>query len=230
MLVSFVPRLSTLCCTVKRVKKLGVQQVQHFPFPSPPPTDALRAAIRNLRRLGSLSSSNFHELSHEAAVRALNSLQGKDSEAARKQAADLDEGRLTAVGLAAASYPVSVRFGKMLALGNELGCVALVATLVAALSVRAPFLRVVDTEEANNAEKPVGTAINDSAEEEDADGPTKAAETVVRFLNIHQAHGKWACGDSDALSVLNTLGAYLFHRKVKTYTASELCVAIAFAR
>ena len=48
---------------VMRVKKLGVQSVQDFPFPSPPAIATLRTAVRNLRRLGSLSSDNFFKYS-----------------------------------------------------------------------------------------------------------------------------------------------------------------------
>eukprot|EP00750_Incisomonas_marina_P000046 INCI1003.1.p1 GENE.INCI1003.1~~INCI1003.1.p1 ORF type:complete len:1203 (+),score=238.03 INCI1003.1:512-3610(+) len=215
---------------VVRVKKLGVESVQDFPFPTPPATSALRAAVRNLRRLGSLSSSHFFKTSNEKAVAALNKNGGDERE--RNVEDDVDEGRLTAIGLAAASYPVTVRFGKMLALGKELKCLALVVTLVAALSVRAPFLRVVDEKPTGEREKAKaigvdgvvsvkhtsessGAPVAENAEEdfdgEDADG----GETHVRFLNIHQAHGKWANGESDALSVLNTLGAYLFNRKAR---------------
>lgn len=216
------------------MKKLGVESVQHFPFPSPPQVDALRTAIRNLRRLGSLSSSNFFKSKNESAVAALNKSDGDGPTNVEDR---LDEGRLTAIGLAAAAYPVSVRFGKMLALGKELNCLALVVTLVAALSVRAPFLRVVDESKPIPEKKHGGSdgvVSVDGADPEQGDesddvaleeGDDTAGETNVRFLNIHQAHGKWANGESDALSVLNTLGAYLFHKRVcwcNTLTSSSL--------
>ena len=182
--------------------------MQTFPFPSPPPTDALRAAVRNLRRLGSLSSSTYFQSAHEAAIAALNRAERGPSEGT--SATDLDEGRLTSIGRAAAQFPVSVRLGKMLALGRELQCVALVATLVAALSVRAPYLRVVDSQSEEQTKTGNSFAgIVDVKEHSEEQAPT--AESHVRYLNVRQAHGKWGCGESDALSVLNTLGAYLYH-------------------
>lgn len=89
-----------MSCPWLRVKKLGVESVQDFPFPTPPATAALRAAVRNLRRLGSLSSSHFFKTSNEKAVAALNKNGGDERE--RSVEDDVDEGRLTAIGLAAA--------------------------------------------------------------------------------------------------------------------------------
>ena len=93
-----------------------MQSVQHFPFPSPPAASTLRNAVRNLRRLGSLSTSNFSKKADEQALAVLNKTGTNTAAVADSEAAvvedtqsienRVDEGRLTAIGLAAAQYVV----------------------------------------------------------------------------------------------------------------------------
>lgn len=102
---------------VLQMKAMSIHKVVNFPFPSPPDLVQLKIAERRLRLLGALS-------------------------ALKPGTEDDFSGRLTPLGQAISLFPVSPRFGKMLALSEQHDLLALTVCLVAALSVQEVLLEV----------------------------------------------------------------------------------------
>uniref|UniRef100_A0A8C5PBB8 Activating signal cointegrator 1 complex subunit 3 n=1 Tax=Leptobrachium leishanense TaxID=445787 RepID=A0A8C5PBB8_9ANUR len=105
---------------VLQMKDLNIEKVVNFPFPTPPSADALIAAEELLISLGALQEP--------PKVGRLKDL----------QKAKLSS-PITALGKTMASFPVSPRYAKMLALGKQHGCLPYVITIVAAMTVRELF-------------------------------------------------------------------------------------------
>ena len=84
---------SALSSVVLRLKRLHIDRVFEFPFPNPPPSRSMKRAVRELTELG-LMSRVEPSLEHDMEV----------------------EGELTTLGRRAATFPVSPRYGKFLAL------------------------------------------------------------------------------------------------------------------
>ncbi|KAM9330878.1 putative ATP-dependent RNA helicase DHX37 [Gastrophryne carolinensis] len=105
---------------VLQMKDLNIEKVVNFPFPTPPSTDALIAAEELLSSLGALQMPQK-----------------------TKRLKDLQKAKLsspiTPLGRTMASFPVSPRYAKMLALGKQHDCLPYVITIVAAMTVRELF-------------------------------------------------------------------------------------------
>ncbi|OCU02001.1 hypothetical protein XELAEV_18007760mg [Xenopus laevis] len=108
---------------VLQMKDLNIEKVVNFPFPTPPPADALIAAEELLISLGALQEP--------PKTGRLNDL----------QKAKLSS-PITALGKTMASFPVAPRYAKMLALGRQHECLPYVITIVAAMTVRELFEEV----------------------------------------------------------------------------------------
>ncbi|KAK3913986.1 putative ATP-dependent RNA helicase kurz [Frankliniella fusca] len=113
---------------VLQMKSMSIHKVINFPFPSAPDLMQIKVAERRLRLLGALTAP----------------AQGKE---------DDYSGKLTSLGQAISAFPVSPRFGKMLALSHQHDLLALTVCLVAALSVQEVLLEVAISDEmtANSA-------------------------------------------------------------------------------
>ncbi|XP_068099941.1 probable ATP-dependent RNA helicase DHX37 [Hyperolius riggenbachi] len=105
---------------VLQMKDLNIEKVVNFPFPTPPSADALIAAEELLISLGALQEP--------PKIGRLKDL----------QKAKLSS-PITALGRTMASFPVSPRYAKMLALGKQYDCLPYVITIVAAMTVRELF-------------------------------------------------------------------------------------------
>ncbi|XP_077457167.1 putative ATP-dependent RNA helicase DHX37 [Stigmatopora argus] len=105
---------------VLQMKDLNIEKVINFPFPTPPPTEALVAAEQLLTSLGALKEP-------PQVGRA------KEIQTARLSCP------ITPLGRAMASFPVAPRYAKMLALGQQQGCLPYVIAVVAAMTVREIF-------------------------------------------------------------------------------------------
>ena len=92
---------------VLQMKAMCIDKVVNFPFPTPPNAESLKAAEDLLIALGALETAE----------------KGKAS-------------RVTALGKTMAAFPVSPRFGKMLALAEQQDLLVYVVALVSALSVQ----------------------------------------------------------------------------------------------
>ncbi|XP_062814503.1 probable ATP-dependent RNA helicase DHX37 [Anolis carolinensis] len=105
---------------ILQMKALNIDKVINFPFPTPPPTEALVAAEELLIALGALQEP-------------------PKSGSLRK----LQEAKLSCpispLGAMMAAFPVSPRYAKMLALSQKHHCLPYVIALVSALTVREFF-------------------------------------------------------------------------------------------
>lgn len=114
-----------------QMKCMGIDKVINFPFPSPPDLVQLQVAEQNLKLLGALEV---------ATVSSTNST--KSSEELTK---------VTALGQAIAAFPVSPRFGKMLALSHQHNLLQYTVCMVAALSVQEVLLETPASDPADSA-------------------------------------------------------------------------------
>uniref|UniRef100_A0AAV2MNM6 Ubiquitin recognition factor in ER-associated degradation protein 1 n=1 Tax=Knipowitschia caucasica TaxID=637954 RepID=A0AAV2MNM6_KNICA len=106
---------------VLQMKDLNIDKVVNFPFPTPPSTEALIAAEQLLISLGALQ-----EPPRTGSVKQM------------KQARLCCP--ISPLGRAMASFPVSPRYAKMLALGKQQDCLPYVIAVVAAMTVREIFV------------------------------------------------------------------------------------------
>ncbi|XP_069379136.1 probable ATP-dependent RNA helicase DHX37 [Paralichthys olivaceus] len=105
---------------VLQMKDLNIEKVVNFPFPTTPSTEALVAAEQLLISLGALKEPPHTERVKEMQRARLSS-------------------PITPLGRAMASFPVSPRYAKMLALGKQQDCLPYVIAVVAAMTVREIF-------------------------------------------------------------------------------------------
>uniref|UniRef100_A0A8C7GWP7 RNA helicase n=1 Tax=Oncorhynchus kisutch TaxID=8019 RepID=A0A8C7GWP7_ONCKI len=105
---------------VLQMKDLNIDKVVNFPFPTTPSAEALVAAEQLLVSLGALE-----EPPRTGRV--------KEMERARLSCP------ISPLGRAMASFPVSPRYAKMLALGKQQDCLPYVIAVVAAMTVREIF-------------------------------------------------------------------------------------------
>jgi ATP-dependent RNA helicase DHX37/DHR1 len=143
---------------VLQMKAMAIDQVVNFPFPTPPDRRALRKAEELLTHLGALEQATSTRM------------------VAGVQQAGSAGGRITVLGKAMASYPVSPRFAKMLAIGSQHGCLPYVVAIVAALSVGDPFIH----------EQSVNAAYDDDDDddEDNVDGAQRRTERKAELAGI----------------------------------------------
>lgn len=167
-----------------QMKVIGIEKVSKFPFPSPPDQTQLDAAETRLKMLGALQDKTL--------------IKGNTTETVVE---------LTKLGRNIARFPVSPRFGKMLALSNQGGLLPYMVILVASLSIPNVFVE-------NLPE--VAELANDEEdnENEDNEEKNKARENQEKYRTVRH---KWA-GDGesrllgDAMVLLKAVGACLFEK------------------
>uniref|UniRef100_A0A8D2N8U7 Helicase ATP-binding domain-containing protein n=1 Tax=Zonotrichia albicollis TaxID=44394 RepID=A0A8D2N8U7_ZONAL len=99
---------------ILQMKALNIEKVINFPFPSPPPTEALAAAEELLIALGALK-----ELKQQLAAKL--------------------SCPISPLGRVMATFPVAPRYAKMLALSRQQQCLPYTITIVSAMTVRELF-------------------------------------------------------------------------------------------
>ncbi|XP_075754590.1 putative ATP-dependent RNA helicase DHX37 isoform X2 [Pelodiscus sinensis] len=105
---------------VLQMKALNIEKVINFPFPTPPPTEALAAAEELLIALGALQKPPKTGRLKELQVAKLSC-------------------PISSLGITMASFPVAPRYAKMLALSKQHGCLPYAITIVSAMTVRELF-------------------------------------------------------------------------------------------
>ncbi|XP_068939394.1 probable ATP-dependent RNA helicase DHX37 [Petaurus breviceps papuanus] len=105
---------------VLQMKALNIEKVVNFPFPSPPPMEALVAAEELLTALGALQEP--------LQTGRLKQLQGAKLSCP-----------ISPLGRTMATFPVAPRYAKMLALSQQHECLPYVITIVAAMTIRELF-------------------------------------------------------------------------------------------
>ncbi|XP_074868935.1 putative ATP-dependent RNA helicase DHX37 isoform X2 [Carettochelys insculpta] len=105
---------------ILQMKALNIEKVINFPFPTPPPTEALAAAEELLIALGALQEPPKTGRLKELQIAKLSC-------------------PISPVGMTMASFPVAPRYAKMLALSKQHGCLPYAITIVSAMTVRELF-------------------------------------------------------------------------------------------
>ncbi|KAM9096732.1 probable ATP-dependent RNA helicase DHX37 [Sarcophilus harrisii] len=105
---------------VLQMKALNIEKVVNFPFPSPPPMEALVAAEELLMALGALQEPQQ--------TGRLKQLQGEKLSRP-----------ISPLGRTMAAFPVAPRYAKMLALAQQHECLPYIVTIVAAMTIRELF-------------------------------------------------------------------------------------------
>nr|XP_026651950.1 probable ATP-dependent RNA helicase DHX37 [Zonotrichia albicollis] len=105
---------------ILQMKALNIEKVINFPFPSPPPTEALAAAEELLIALGALKEPP---------------MTGR----LKQQLAAKLSCPISPLGRVMATFPVAPRYAKMLALSRQQQCLPYTITIVSAMTVRELF-------------------------------------------------------------------------------------------
>ncbi|NXO21638.1 DHX37 helicase, partial [Cisticola juncidis] len=105
---------------ILQMKALNIEKVINFPFPTPPPTEALAAAEELLIALGALKEP-------------------PTTGRLKQQLAAKLSCPISPLGRVMATFPVSPRYAKMLALSRQHNCLPYTITIVAAMTVRELF-------------------------------------------------------------------------------------------
>ncbi|NXQ26153.1 DHX37 helicase, partial [Alaudala cheleensis] len=105
---------------ILQMKALNIEKVINFPFPTPPPTEALAAAEELLIALGALKEPP---------------MTGR----LKQQLAAKLSCPISPLGRVMATFPVSPRYAKMLALSRQHDCLPYTITIVSAMTVRELF-------------------------------------------------------------------------------------------
>ncbi|NXP94403.1 DHX37 helicase, partial [Passerina amoena] len=105
---------------ILQMKALNIEKVINFPFPTPPPTEALAAAEELLIALGALKEPP---------------MTGR----LKQQLAAKLSCPISPLGRVMATFPVAPRYAKMLALSRQHQCLPYTITIVSAMTVRELF-------------------------------------------------------------------------------------------
>ncbi|NXE72018.1 DHX37 helicase, partial [Cochlearius cochlearius] len=105
---------------ILQMKALNIEKVINFPFPTPPPTEALAAAEELLIALGALKEPP---------------MTGR----LKQQLAAKLSCPISSLGRIMATFPVAPRYAKMLALSRQHDCLPYTITIVSAMTVRELF-------------------------------------------------------------------------------------------
>ncbi|NWV00927.1 DHX37 helicase, partial [Upupa epops] len=105
---------------ILQMKALNIEKVINFPFPTPPPTEALAAAEELLIALGALKEPP---------------MTGR----LKQQLAAKLSCPISPLGRIMATFPVAPRYAKMLALSRQHDCLPYTITIVSAMTVRELF-------------------------------------------------------------------------------------------
>ncbi|CBQ69096.1 related to ECM16-putative DEAH-box RNA helicase [Sporisorium reilianum SRZ2] len=108
---------------VLSMKAMNIDNVANFPFPTPPDRIALKKAEQVLTHLGALEAP------------------AQSSVSIGRNRRKLHHAQVTELGRTMALFPVSPRYAKMLAQGQQHGCLPYIVAMVAALSIGDPFIR-----------------------------------------------------------------------------------------
>ncbi|KAJ9094105.1 hypothetical protein QFC19_008057 [Naganishia cerealis] len=178
------------------MKSMNIDAVVNFPFPTPPDRQGLKKAETLLTHLGALE-------------RATKTILVKGVE----QSGTVG-GKITDLGKAMSTFPVTPRFAKMLVIGQQHGCLPYIIAIVSALSVGDPFLR----EEALGLQPEDEAEQNRELEEEipelshikSADLQAKEERKAKRraFYKSQQRYMALGNGSSDLFKLVALLGAY----------------------
>ncbi|KAE8267345.1 hypothetical protein A4X09_0g4992 [Tilletia walkeri] len=200
---------------VLQMKAMNIDQVTHFPFPTPPDRRTIADAEKTLVRLGALE---------EAEVVAGEQVPSYSITGVKKNSS---VARVTDLGKVMSYFPVAPRFGKMLVQGRKNGCLPYVIIVVAALTVGDPFisenlLDEGDSDDEDDGDRSKGGKKGKAALDwSDPDAvalanlnSAKMQEKEIRklqrkrYFKAHQQFAALGNGMSDVFRLLSIVGAY----------------------
>ncbi|CAN0007127.1 unnamed protein product [Ectocarpus fasciculatus] len=168
-----------------QMRTLGIEDVESFPFPTPPTAHAIRIALSSLSYIAAVSAPN----------------PASDNMLSVKPTAKRLVHKITALGKMLAKFPISARYAKMLVVAHRSTGLSptLVCALVAALTERPPFIS------RRNNFSLVGDKRKNDSESNDSDAHSEEDEKDDSPpLSFHPT--------SDAIARLRALGAYIHAR------------------
>ncbi|KAJ1913724.1 putative ATP-dependent RNA helicase DHR1 [Mycoemilia scoparia] len=194
---------------VLQMKSMHLDQIVNFPFPTAPQREVLAKSQRLLGWLGALEAGN------DAAV-AVSSGSVKKKDENKQKITEL--GRLMSV------FPIAPRFSKMLIIGQQHGCLPYIIAIVSGLSVGDPFIRDYHMQFASAGGRNSKNTTGDDYDDNDEDtkragsrGGKLSNEEIAEKENFKAMRSKFMKSQmmlmgnnclSDALKVLNAIGAY----------------------
>ncbi|KXN93411.1 Putative ATP-dependent RNA helicase PB1A10.06c [Leucoagaricus sp. SymC.cos] len=171
---------------VLQMKNMHIDTVVNFPFPTPPDRFALQQAEKVLLHLGALTRSTS-----AAPLETVGS-------------------QITDLGRTMALFPLSPRFSRMLAAGQQHRCMPYVIAIVSAMSVGDPFLYEesigVHDEMQNSSDEELSHLSSEAVK-------AKEMRRLRRKAYFQSQHKHASLGDfkSDMLKTLSVVGAYDYH-------------------
>ncbi|XP_071448431.1 probable ATP-dependent RNA helicase kurz [Hetaerina americana] len=191
-----------------QMKVMGIHKVVNFPFPSAPDLLQLRAAERRLVLLGALEVPKAEPYIFESKGKVVKNVQAEENEYVSQ---------VTQLGRVIGAFPVSPRFGKMLALSHQHeGLLPLTICLVASLSVQEVFLTP------QKADIPEGKKNEKDEKEEDTSAQNKKSASLgswcrLRWGGLRSGPNSVLLGDCGAL--IRAVGAAEYAR-----SSEEFCM------
>jgi ATP-dependent RNA helicase DHX37/DHR1 len=162
-----------------QMRSLGIQDVESFPFPTPPPLQKLRQALKLLINIGAISNTN---------KRIKEASQGSKEKKDAIRVLHNSGGKLTELGKLIAKFPITPRLAKIIIVAHQSGLLAHGLSLVACLAEKPPFT--------SNDNSQIGEV------DDDVD-PIELAEEDEKLRHALNYHP-----ESDALARLRAFGAY----------------------
>jgi ATP-dependent RNA helicase DHX37/DHR1 len=168
---------------VLQMKSMGVLEVTSFPFPEPPPSTAIRAALAALAALGATAAAAANS-NDESAVAQTNI-----------------ELPVTPLGRLLSRLPISPRIGKFLLAARRSKMLPHALPLAAMLALPEPFAQP----DGGQLRGDMAAAGGDAPAMRQCSGVAAGGCGVCGNLQVMAAR-RWVCMDSDALCLL---GVYL---------------------
>lgn len=217
---------------VLQMRSMGIHDIEHFPFPTPPPKSSISQAIKLLFWLGAL----FRPKVSNAITNSVSNFLSRDleglsssSSAQKTTAQQLQElGAVSSLGKLLAQFPLSPRFSKILIMAKEDDVVSVAVNLVSILADKSPFdsfvvdqmdsLNSSSKDEQNEDEMQIEDDDDDDDVNESANGKKsidKKDKDIRKALRIHPR--------GDALARLQAFGAYGYF--VSNYWKQQLLAA-----
>ncbi|KAI9338106.1 P-loop containing nucleoside triphosphate hydrolase protein [Zopfochytrium polystomum] len=169
---------------ILQMKSMGISNVVHFPFPTPPGTEIIQAGEVLLTHLGAIESE-------------------------RANKGDFDpKGRITELGRILGKFPISPRFSKMIVIAAKQDAATLNYTIAIAAgsSVGDPFIRdaeitgIVHQKKMDNPDSDDEGNLNEAEKKERSKKMGEWRRVMQMFIGESRM--------SDTLTVLRAIGAY----------------------
>lgn len=195
---------------ILQMKAIGIDHIESFPFPTAPPSSAIRSALSLLTYLGAVHTA-ASVLDAQNANQIMAKIDSTLNAAKGKKLPGLEDTRgLTSLGQRLVKFPISPRFAKMLVLAQDLPhLLPYVLTMVATLTEKSVF--TYDEQSAASLAADLKKE-GDSDSESDSDDLDSADEAALKSEKQQLARKKFLAHHEhgDALARLRGAGAYMY--------------------